>query len=58
MAVRGYSWDPKALRSTTVAEIRSDLEGLGIGLDDDTIRTWLKRAAAEVLPDSGPGPAR
>ncbi len=50
MAVKGYAYDPNASRSNTVSEIKSDLEGLGIALDDDTIRKWL-REATEFLPE-------
>ena len=44
MAVKGYAYDPKQRRSNTVSEIQSDLDLLGIRLDKDTIRKWLKEA--------------
>ncbi|HMQ94296.1 MAG TPA: hypothetical protein PKA33_20270 [Amaricoccus sp.] len=49
MAIKGYGWDPGAGRSGTVGEIAGDLAHLGISLDPDTIRKWL-RAGAELLP--------
>jgi len=49
MAIAGYKYDPDAQRSPTTKEIADDLQGLGIGLDPDTVRKWL-RIAAEVLP--------
>jgi hypothetical protein len=49
MATAGYKYDGKAPRNTATSEIASDLEQLGIGLDVDTVRKWL-REAAEMLP--------
>lgn len=49
MAVKGYSYDPQKSRNDVVAEIRSDLDHLGISLDDKTIRDHLKEAA-KLLP--------
>ena len=50
MAVKGYSHDPKAARSTAPKEIADDLTALGIGVTDDTVRKYLKEAAESVLP--------
>jgi hypothetical protein len=49
MAVAGYSYDPNASRSKQTSEIAGDLERLGLSLDVDTVRRWLKEAA-ELLP--------
>jgi hypothetical protein len=49
MATAGYKYDAKAPRSMATSEIASDLEKLGIGLDVDTVRKWVKEAA-EILP--------
>ena len=49
MAIEGYKYDPKAARNTAPAEIATDTEKLGIGVTDDTVRSWLKKAAEEVL---------
>jgi hypothetical protein len=49
MAVAGYKYDPKAGRSDKITEIANDLAELGISLDVDTVRKWL-REAAELLP--------
>ena len=56
MAVRGYRYDPTAVRNSATGEICSDLAELGLSLDSDTVRKWL-REAAELLPrqDSGAG---
>jgi ribosomal protein S16 len=49
MAVKGYAYDPMASRNSATADIASDLASLGIGLDTDTIRKWLKEGA-DLLP--------
>ena len=54
MAMAGYKYSPKASRSEVPAEIASDLAKLGIGVTDDTVRKWLKHAAATVLPEVPP----
>ncbi len=50
MAVRGYSFDPKSSRNAATKDIQSDLDFLGIGLDQKTILKWLREAIA-LLPD-------
>lgn len=49
MAISGYKYDPKSSRNSATAEISADLEKLGVGLDQDTVKKWLKEAIA-VLP--------
>jgi hypothetical protein len=49
MAVKGYSYNPNTSRSPTAQEISDDLAMLGISVDPDTVRKWL-REAAELLP--------
>lgn len=49
MAIKGYSYDPKASKNTSIQEIADDLASLGISLDPDTVRKWVKEAA-EILP--------
>ncbi len=49
MAIKGYRYDPKALKNTSIKEITDDLDSLGISLDADTVRKWIKEAA-EILP--------
>lgn len=46
MAIKGYSFDPKATRSTQVQEIADDLLTLGLSLDVDTVRKYLNEAKA------------
>ena len=49
MAVSGYRYNPPAARSDTVTDIINDLDKLGLHLDPDTVRKWL-RETAELLP--------
>jgi hypothetical protein len=49
MAVSGYRYDPKASRSEQTSEIASDLAKVGVPLDADTVRKWLKEAS-DLLP--------
>ena len=51
MAIDGYGYNPTAKRNDATSEIANGLQELGIGLDVDTVRNWLQRAAA-VLPDT------
>ncbi|TAL40181.1 MAG: hypothetical protein EPN97_00705 [Alphaproteobacteria bacterium] len=49
MAVSGYAYDPKAKKNQATAEIAQDLKKLGIPLNQDTVKKWLKEGA-EILP--------
>lgn len=49
MAVAGYRYDSKAARNDAIGDIYKDLEELGVNVDKDTIRKWL-REAAQLLP--------
>jgi len=49
MARAGYRFDPARPRNPATADIGSDLDKLGIHLDDETILARL-REAAELLP--------
>ena len=51
MAIRGYKYDPKADRNLATKEIADDLELLGISLDVDTVRKWLKESTEELPSD-------
>jgi len=50
MAVKGYRYDPIAVKSPSPKEIADDLAELGISIDPDTVRKYLREAAAAVLP--------
>lgn len=50
MAVAGYTHDPSASKSPVPKEIADDLAKLGISVDPDTVRKYLREAAATVLP--------
>jgi hypothetical protein len=52
MAVKGYSFQPRAARSHVPSEIAGDLEQLGIRLDVDTVRKYLKEGAELLPPDA------
>lgn len=45
MAVEQYGYNPKVHRNSATANIKTDLESVGLSLDEDTIRKWLKEAA-------------
>lgn len=49
MAMKGYAYDPKKTRNSSIPEIANDLELLGITLDQDTVRKWINEAK-EHLP--------
>jgi hypothetical protein len=49
MAMKGYSYNPKAKRSDRINDIVCDLEKCGVKLSDDTVRRYL-REAADLLP--------
>jgi hypothetical protein len=46
MAIEGYSYDPKATKSAHISEIASDLQIVGLALDEDTVRKYLNEAKA------------
>jgi hypothetical protein len=45
IAVKKYHHDPTAAQNSSTAKIRSTVEELGLSIDDDTIRKWLRQAA-------------
>jgi hypothetical protein len=49
MAIKGYAYNSQKKRSDTTRDIANDLDSLGLSLDADTVRKWL-REAAELLP--------
>lgn len=51
MAIKGYRFDPKK-RSSIPREIVSDVEQVGLSIDEDTVRKWLKQGV-ELLPPDG-----
>jgi len=53
MANRGYGWCPAQARSETATEIHNDVLKLGLSIDVDTVRKYLKLAAEKL-----PGPAK
>ena len=49
MAVRGYGFDPSASKSPISKQIADDAALLGISIDEDTVRKYLK-LSADLLP--------
>jgi hypothetical protein len=49
MAIKGYMFKPAAKRNPATADIQSDLDQLGISLDQKTILKWV-RIACDVVP--------
>jgi hypothetical protein len=45
-----YGYDPGAARNTATGEIKRDLERIGLAIDDDTIRKYLREGADLVDP--------
>lgn len=48
MACEQYNFDPEAVRSSATSSIRDDIETVGLRMDSNTIRKWLKEAMALV----------
>lgn len=51
MAIEGYAYELSASRTTTAKEISDDLQKLGIGLDEDTVRKYLQEGRNLVPRD-------
>lgn len=50
MAMEQYAHDPYAKRTETAGHIESDIASIGLTLDQDTIRKYLKEARERFLP--------
>ncbi|MFK5979541.1 MAG: hypothetical protein QM488_11705 [Rhizobiaceae bacterium] len=48
MSCEQYNFDPEAIRNTATSSIRDDMETVGLSMDSNTIRKWLKEAATLV----------
>jgi hypothetical protein len=48
MAMKGYAYKPTAARSEVPAEIAIDVQAIGLSIDQDTVRKWLRKAAGVV----------
>jgi hypothetical protein len=51
MAMDGYAYKPEG-RSDATSVIAKGLQELGIGMDADTVRNWLKKAVAVLPPET------
>lgn len=49
MAIGGYGYDINAKKNDAIADIESDIVKIGLQLDNDTIRRWLKNGA-QIVP--------
>ena len=45
MAVGWYGFDPHQARNQATKEILDDIRSLGLSIDDDTVRKYLKQAS-------------
>jgi gas vesicle protein len=52
MAIDGYGFDPRESKSPFAKETVDRLAALGITIDEDTVRRWLREAAEEVTHTS------
>lgn len=52
LAIDGYGYDPKESKSPFAKETVDRLAALGMTIDEDTVRRWLREAAAEVTHTS------
>jgi len=52
MAIKGYNYNPNAARNEATKEIADDLAKLGIALDTDTVRKWVKEGVDILPPDN------
>lgn len=50
MAVKGYRYEPQANKSPIPTEIAADAAQVGLSIDADTVRKWLKRGAELLSP--------
>lgn len=48
MAIKGYGYDPSANKTGTATEIAGDLAQCGLALSDDTVRSYLQKAAQHL----------
>lgn len=55
MAIGRYRYDPKASRNEATRHIAEDLDRLGLSLDADTVRKWLKEGAEMIPAENGWG---
>jgi hypothetical protein len=49
LAIKGFDYNPAANKNGAIGQIVASLEGLGLNMSDETVRKYLKEAAA-LLP--------
>jgi len=42
MAIKGFAYNPQNKKNPSIKEIQSDLDELGVSMDDETISHWIK----------------
>ena len=52
MAIKGYGFDPRLPRNSATKDIRTDLETLGLPMDDGTILKYLKEGSQFIDTDA------
>jgi hypothetical protein len=52
MAIAGYKFNPQAEKNSAISDITEDLQKLGIGMSDDTVRKWINKAVKK-FPNVG-----
>ena len=52
MAVGGYGYDPRQSRTPVTKDIQDDIQALGLSMDGDTVRKYLKKGAELISPDA------
>ena len=52
MAIRGYGYNPQAKKNMAISDIANDIEHLGLSVDQDTIRRWVKEALTLAPPEA------
>ena len=52
MAVVGSCYDPKKHRTGATREITDDVHSIGLTIDEDTVRKYLRAAAEMHLPSN------
>jgi hypothetical protein len=50
MAMGGYAYKPGASRNGATSDIANDVHAIGLQIDEDTVRKYLREAAETLLP--------
>lgn len=50
--ITGYGYDPNAKKSQAISDLARDIELLGLSVDQDTLRRWIKNALPLLPPEA------